>query len=239
MIDTHCHILPGIDDGARTLEQAVELARYAVENGITEAICTPHIQQGVYDNTKQTIGAAYTSLTLALEAEAIPLKLHMGAEVRISGELMVQVAQHSIPFLGQWDGFDVMLLELPHNHVPVGSDKLVRWLISRNIRPIIAHPERNKEMMTDLGKLYPFVVEGALLQVTAASLAGQFGKGPQLAGVEMLEREWVNFIASDAHNLDYRPPDLEQGRKVAERFLGAEKALALVYANPMKMLGRA
>ncbi len=236
MIDLHCHMLPGIDDGAETLAQALDLARCAVANGIQETVVTPHIHPGRYENETASIQPVYAQLKAALEVHGIPLKLRMAAEVRICPELTIMITQGKIPFLGQWNGRNVLLLEFPHSHIPPGSDKLAQWLISRNILPMIAHPERNKGIMRDGAKLLPFVELGCLFQVTAGAVAGAFGPMAQECAQWLLEEGWVTALASDAHNLAHRPPNMESGRAQAARWIGEDKAWVLVRDNPRKLL---
>ena len=143
------------------------------------------------------------------------------------------VEQGLIPFLGEWEDKQVLLLELPHSHVPPGSDKLVQWLLDRNIQPMIAHPERNKDVMRDLDKIIPFVELGCLFQITAMSVAGRFGESAEQRSIELLEMGVVTIIASDAHNAKYRPPDMEPGRAAAASIVGEEESWALVRDRPM------
>ena len=109
---------------------------------------------------------------------------------------------------------------------------MVDWLMARNIRPMIAHPERNKDVIHRLDKIQPFVEAGCYLQVTAGAVAGQFGPQAQLRAREMLEREWVTILASDAHNLKYRPPEMEPGRVAAESIVGEGASRALTQDIP-------
>jgi len=118
MIDLHCHLLPGIDDGPDTLEQALELARIAVANGITHSVVTPHIHPGRYENDAASIQQNLADYRAALVAEGIPLKLGFAGEVRLGAEVLMMVQQGQIPFYGEYEGKQVFLLELPHSHVP-------------------------------------------------------------------------------------------------------------------------
>jgi len=236
MIDMHCHLLPGIDDGPDTLEQALELAALAVANGIRHSVVTPHIHPGRYDNQLTTLQPVLAAFRDALEQHRIPLQLSLGGEVRLSVEAIALLQQEEVPMLGQENGYRIMLLEFPHSHILPGSDKLVRHLLDRKIRPMIAHPERNKDVMRSLDKLLPFLEAGCLLQVTAGSVAGHFGGPAQQRAFEMLERGWVAVLASDAHNAKYRPPDLEPGRAAAARVIGEAAAWDLVRRRPASIL---
>lgn len=236
MIDLHCHMLPGIDDGAQTLDESLELARLAVADGIKHTVCTPHINIGRFDNNITTIKSAFDKLEQALEEHNIPLKISMGAEVRISPEMMFLVEKEKIPFLGTWEGKKVLLLEMPHSHIPPGSDKLVKWLMSRNILPMIAHPERNRDVQKNPSLLRPFVQMGCLFQLTASSLTGAFGEASQTIARDLLKDGQVTVIATDAHNIKRRPPLLKEGLDAAIEVVGGQAAMKLVLDNPSAII---
>jgi len=143
MIDLHCHLLPGIDDGPESLDEAIGLAAHAVKSGITYAVVTPHVHIGRYENDLPSIRRDLAKFQAELDSLKIPLRLGLGGEVRLGAEVMDLVAESRIPFLGERDGYRIMLLEFPHGHIPVGADKFVAWLLKNRIRPLIAHPERN------------------------------------------------------------------------------------------------
>jgi protein-tyrosine phosphatase len=237
MIDIHCHLLPGIDDGPETLKQALELAQLAVDNGITHSVVTPHIHPGRWENSREIIQKHWAAFKQAIAEAGIPLQLGFASEVRLSPEILQMVAQDQIPFLGEVDGYKILLLELPHSHVPPGSDNLTRWLLDRKIRPMIAHPERNKGIMRDVEKIQPFVDQGCFFQLTAGAAAGLFGEPAQNTAKVLLERGCVTIIASDAHNVKHRPPRLDHGRDAAAAIIGDEQAEALVNSAPMDIVG--
>lgn len=237
MIDLHCHFLPGVDDGAETLDQALALARAAVADGIVHSVMTPHIHPGVFENRQSELRAHLAAFQGNLARAQVPLKISLGGEVRIGPELIELLAEDQIPFLGALDGDKVMLLELPHGSIPVGSDRLVKWLRSRNIRPLIAHPERNKGVMGNIDKIRPFLDAGCLLQVTAGSLSGRFGASAQTIAREMLDRDWIFAIATDAHNLEHRPPMMSEGRDVVAELVGKRAAEILTLLNPARLVG--
>ena len=236
MIDLHCHLLPGIDDGPETLEEAIAMARLAVANGITEARVTPHIHVGRWDNERAGIASALEAYREALDGAGIPLKLGFAGEVRLSYDVVPLIEEGRVPFLGELNGYKVMLLELPHSHVPIGSDKFISWLLGRGIRPMIAHPERNKDILRDSAKLRPFILEGCLVQLTADALAGEFGKACEARAIEFIEKGWATVLATDAHDIKSRPPQFAAGLAVATRILGASAALDLVEGTPRRIV---
>lgn len=236
MIDLHSHILPGIDDGAPDLATALELSKIAVNDGITHIVCTPHIHPGRYDNTLETIQQALNELQAGLIEQHIDLVIHAAAEVRFGMELMVSVKQQSIPFLGEWQGKPVLLLEFPHGEIPFGAERLTAWLLQQGIKPMIAHPERNKGLLRAPEKLKPFLEQGCLLQVTAGAVAGRFGQAVQELAYKLLKEDVVTILASDAHNIEHRPPILSQGRDAAAALIGESAAQRLVVDNPLHII---
>lgn len=232
MVDLHCHLLPGIDDGPETLEDAIRLARHAVASGIEKSVVTPHILPNRYDNTLAGIREAAARFRAELAERRIPLELGFAAEVRIGPEVISLVDEELLPVLGSVDGHRIVLLEFPDSHILPGSDKLVSWLLRRRIRPLIAHPERNKEVMRDIDTIAPFVQAGCWLQVTASSVYGVFGPRCQERARQLLERGWVKVLASDAHNMAARMPELERGRAAAEEIVGAAESWRLVRDRP-------
>lgn len=236
MIDIHCHFLPGIDDGPDTMDLSLAMARRAVDNGITHSVLTPHIHPGRYENTAASIRAACVDFRQALFDHDIPLQVGFAGEVRLSSEILSLVAEDDLPFYGELKGYRILLLELPHSHVPPGSDKLVRWLLDRKIRPLIAHPERNKGIMGNIENIKPFIEMDCLFQMTAGSIAGQFGEPVLRCSQRLLEMSCITVLASDAHNLAYRPPQLDQGRDAAAEIVGHELAQQMVFDKPMAIV---
>ena len=236
MIDLHCHYLPGIDDGAQTLDESLALARAAVADGITHAVMTPHVHVGVFENRAGAIAQAVTQFRAALAQHDIALAISAGGEVRIGAELIELLAASDIPFLGQWRGERVMLLELPHGSVPVGAERFTAWLRRQGVLPLIAHPERNKDVMRNLAKLAPFIEQGCLLQVTAGSLLGRFGDVAERCARELLDRGDIFAVATDAHNLENRPPLMQAARAFLVADAGEKAAALLTWGNPHSLL---
>jgi protein-tyrosine phosphatase len=236
MIDLHCHLLPGIDDGPKTLQEALQMAEYAVEQGIQHSVLTPHIQPGCYDNDIQSIQVVYQAFQAALDDHGIPLKISMAAEVRVCAELPQMISQNKIPFIGVWENKKVLLLEFPHDHIPVGAEKLVAWLIAREIIPLIAHPERNQAILRQPDKIMPFIRIGCLLQVTASSVTGLFGAASQQCALRLIEQNLVTVLASDAHNLHKRQPTLRPALTYLKPLIGEQQANALVTTHPARMI---
>lgn len=239
MIDLHCHLLPGVDDGAETLEQALTLARIAVDDGIRTAVLTPHVHPGRYDNIRSNLLGRLAAFQVELKKNGIPLEVRLGGEVRLCIEVLDLVQEGEVPFLGCVGGYHIMLLELPHQVVPVGTLQLVERLMGMNIRPLIAHPERNKAIMAQPERMGAFVDAGCWLQLTAGALTGQFGAAARATAFNLLEQGWVHVMATDAHNQRDRPPLLSQGRAVAASVIGEDLATQMVRERPAQIVGLA
>lgn len=237
MIDLHSHLLFGVDDGAQTLEESLALARHAVADGIRFSVLTPHVHPGRYENSRKSLLPHVGAFQSALDAAAIPLQVRLGAEVRIGLESLELLADDDVPFLGEVGGYRVMLLEFPHQTIPVGSQQFIERLLQWKIRPLIAHPERNKAIMAQPERLLPFLELGCWLQVTAGSIVGRFGDASRTVARELLKNGWVHVIATDAHNLRHRPPDLREGVDAAAAIIGEAAAWRMVTERPAEILG--
>lgn len=236
MIDLHCHFLPGIDDGPQTLADGLALAQAAAADGISYAVMTPHIHPGRYENTRSSIEAAFRDFRFALRKAHVPLHIGMAAEVRLSPDIVALLARNEVPFLGELEGYRILLLEFPHTQITPGADKLIGRLLRQGIRPLIAHPERNQDVLADLEKIRPFVDVGCFLQITAGALVGHFGQAPRRRALQLLEFDVFKILASDAHNLTGRRPALREGMEAAARVIGAQAAHDLVHRNPRMIL---
>lgn len=239
MIDVHCHLLPGIDDGAQTLEDALALARACVATGVTHVFATPHVYPGRWENRRSTIVGQFELFKRALAVFRVPLVLGMAGEVRLNADVLELLNEGELPFLGECDGLKTMLLELPDGSIPIGADRLVRHLVDHRIRPLIVHPERNKAVMDDPERIRPFVEMGCSLQLTAASVIGEFGPGALRASKRLLDERWATVIASDAHNLRGRPPRMDAARERIAQHYSEDFADELTRRAPARLAGLA
>lgn len=236
MIDVHSHLLPGIDDGPEDLETSLAMARMAVADGVYYAVMTPHIAPGEFDNDGPKIHKAYESFKRALKDARIPLRIGMAAEVRLDLEIVPMLGRDEIPYLGWHGGDQILLLEFPHTHIPAGAVRFVERLLKQKIRPIIAHPERNRDVIRDYAKMAPFLSLGCYIQITAGSLTGDFGRGPRKRARQLLETDVLKVLATDAHNLGLRRPVLSAGVNAAAAVIGRPAAENLVYKNPLSIV---
>lgn len=220
LIDIHCHILPGVDDGPATLAESIELTRMAEAEGITTIIATPHHRHPSFDNEGQSIMEAVKSFNLSLQEAGVNVTVIPSQEVRINGELLDQVHTGEILPLGVESNY--ILIEFPSNHIPHYAKNLFYDLNMRGYTPIIAHPERNKVLIENPSILYEFVKNGALTQITTSSLTGDFGKKIKKFTESLIESNLTHFLASDAHNSHERPFRMQEALGECEKLFGID-----------------
>jgi protein-tyrosine phosphatase len=233
MIDLHCHILPGIDDGAEEISVSLAMARVAVADGIEVVACTPHILPGLYHNSGPAIRAATAQLQQALDDAGIPLRLAVGADIHLAPDLVGGLRAGQLLALADTR---YVLVEPPHHAAPARLEDVFLDLLAAGYVPILTHPERLTWIGTHYGSIVRLVASGVWMQVTAGSLAGAFGRDARYWAERMLEEGRVHILASDAHDARRRPPDLGRARELAGRRLGTREARHLVSTRPAGVL---
>jgi len=218
MIDIHCHILPGVDDGAKNVEDSITMAKEAAKEGIHTIVATPHLNNQ-YDNRKVEIREKVEELNLNLQAANINVKILPGQEPRIFGEILADFEKGDIQTLND---SQYLFIEFPSSHVPRYTEKLLFDLQVKGLTPIIVHPERNAELIERPDVLYNLVEKGALTQVTASSLCGYFGKKIKNFSIQLIENNLTHFIASDAHNVINRSFKMEEAFEFIESKFGTD-----------------
>ncbi|WP_445776336.1 tyrosine-protein phosphatase [Shewanella sp.] len=232
MIDLHCHILAGIDDGAKSVDEALALIALAEQQGVSRMVATPHIHLGIFDNNLQTINTAYAVLADAVRQSGLSVELYAAAEVRIAPEIPLFIEQQKLPFLGRYNNHDVLLLELPSSHIPAGTDKLVNWLLARNVLPMIAHPERNRELQSHPERINAFVQAGCLLQLTASSLLGDMGASAKYLSEDWIKQRVYSIVASDCHSIKRRPPKMAEAIQLITELTAVDYAEQIGTVTP-------
>lgn len=234
MIDIHCHILPGLDDGAKDMEESVCMCTMAAEDGIEKIVATPHTMDGMYINKTQDIKQAVNVLNTELIEKKIPLEILPGADVHVNINLLELLKEGKASTIN--DNHHYLLLELPHQSVPRNIKDLIFDLNIHGITPILTHPERNIVLQNDIDTLYDLVLRGTLIQITAHSLRGEFGLVAEKCCLELLKHNLVHVIATDAHSSTVRPPYLSYALKKAADIINEKEALALVNSNPSAII---
>lgn len=227
MIDAHCHILPGIDDGPRDIAESIEMAEIAAADGITKIIATPHISDTSLP--PGDIEDLVDQLNFRLNQKNIPVRIYPGAEVSITTgpEKLTSHTINRSPYI---------LVEFPHDHLPSFAGSILKFLCARGLKPIIAHPERNYSIIRSPETLLNFLNKNVHIQITAASLTGEFGRDIQYCANYLLDSGNVDIIASDAHSRTARPPQLSAAVRHAAKRIGKTAARQLVTANPGAIL---
>lgn len=228
-VDIHCHILPGIDDGASGWDTAIRMAQMAVADGIGVIVATPHQLGNFTRNQGSAIRAHAIRFQQALRERRIPLRILPGADVRIEPELVRKVRTGEVVSLA--DRRRHVLLELPHEiYAPL--DRLLDELRAAGMVGILSHPERNLGILNQPAVLPPLVDRGCLLQVTAGSLLGLFGSRIRLFSESLIERRLIHFVSTDAHSTNGRPPLLRQAFDRVGQLAGHNYAVQVFQKNP-------
>ncbi len=229
MIDLHCHIIPGIDDGAADIAVSLAMARVSAADGVSVLACTPHILPGLYHNTGPQIRATLQQLQEVIRQEGIPLRLVPGADVHMVPDLVEGLRSGRILSIAD---SRYVLVEPPHHTAPQQLEDFFFGLLVAGVVPILTHPERLSWVPQRYEAIRRLVRAGVWMQITSGSLTGAFGKTAQYWADRMLDEGCVHILATDAHDIKRRPPDLSRGRDVAARRVGAIEAEHLVLTRP-------
>ncbi len=208
MIDLHCHILPGVDDGAKNIDESVLMAKNAVEEGITHILATPHHKAHGWDNEKKEVKKLVDELQNEIDKNNIPLTIFSGQEVRIYGDIIEDIEADKILFIDESNQY--LLIEFPSTTIPAYTERLFYQLQQFGVTPIVVHPERNRAVQKDPNRLKELIDKGALSQLTAGSYVGGFGKEIEKLSKDLIEANMIHFIASDSHNVTNRKFHLKE-----------------------------
>lgn len=225
MIDLHSHILPGVDDGAQTLEDSLEMARKAISQGITHLMCTPHHNNGKYNNPADKIIRDVAALQKELDQRGLDLTLLEGQEVRLTELLLTAIQRDEILFTDLDNTY--LLIEFPTNEIPIYAEQVFYHLLNRGQVPVIVHPERNAVFREEPNRLVSFLEMGTLTQLTAPSIVGVFGNEIQNTARQMLEHNMLYMVASDAHNLRHRTFLMKEAYAEIRKIGGSEMVQAM------------
>lgn len=234
-VDVHCHCLPGIDDGPATIAEAVELCRALVGDGFGEVIATPH-QLGRFDgrNDAKSVRSAVAELQRVLDGENVPLRVHAGGDIRLDERLPRLLKEGVVCTLANGR---YLLVELPHE-IFLDPAPMFSQLLGEGYVPVVTHPERHKHLQRRPGVVKAWVEQGAVLQVTAASVVGEFGVQAQTASERWIGDGLVWLVATDAHNTTGRAPRMSAAISAIEAKHGLSVARALCIENPAGVIPR-
>jgi protein-tyrosine phosphatase len=226
MIDIHCHLLPGLDDGPDSIEESLAMARSAIADGITHVVATPHSSDEYLFDYPRT----QKLLRELRERVADRLTLATGCDFHLSPENLEALRLNPAQFCVNQGPY--LLVEFNEFSIPPSMDQTLHELQLAGIRPIVTHPERNAILRAQADRLRTWVRMGCFVQVTANSLTGTFGPTAQRDSLRWIGEGLVHFIASDAHNTRSRPLKLKPAYEVIKEQFGADKAEALCVVNP-------
>jgi protein-tyrosine phosphatase len=239
MIDLHCHILPGIDDGPETWEESLKMAELAVGDGIRTLVATPHlfphrtVDPGEY-NDRKSITQKIEEFRARLTAAQLSLEVLPGCDFPLSQEGLDLLDEDQVITIN--DGRRYLLLEFPDTSLPPATEDICYALQSRGLTPIITHPERHMVIQERPENLSRFLDLGCLAQLTAASLTGLFGRRVADLSCTLVKKGYIHLLASDAHSSRGRKPLLSAAVTLLSRIIGPDKAQAMVTTIPAKII---
>ena len=234
MIDLHVHLLPGLDDGPTTLDEAVEMCRMAQEDGTEVLVAAPHMFNGRFDVARRDVLAGVASLGAALEEADVSVSIVPAAELGLRNDLARLIRDGEAVTLG--DRGRYVLVELGLYDTASTATRILHEIQLAGATPILTHPERNLEVQRNPDVLLPAILADNLVQCTAGSLLGDFGKAARRCVSELLRRRMVHAIASDAHDAVGRRPVLSRAREVVCRLCDESEAHLLFEENPRRLL---
>lgn len=231
MLDLHAHVLPGLDDGAATLAESLDLARAAVADGTSVLAATPHVRDD-YPTTPDAMERALAAVRSAVAEAGLPLDVRGGGEIAL--ERLATLDQSARARFGLAGNPAYLLLEFPYMGWPLSLPDEVFRLLASGVTPVVGHPERNGEVQAEPERLRPLVEAGALVQLTAASVDGRLGRRCREAAFGLLELELAHLVASDGHGPEIR----EVGLSAAAAAVGDRRLAAwLVEDVPAAIVG--
>lgn len=222
MIDLHTHILPGVDDGVKTMDDAVEFARVAAADRVSTVVATPHYREGFFLNARTEVLAGVEALNARLRGENIPITVLPGAEVHISADLVARVQAGHAPTLA--DNGRTVLFELSMMQYPVDLENLVFQMRLAGLQVLFAHPERIRYFQDDVRRYEAVIRLGAFGQITTGSVTGVFGEDVVTFSEELARKRLVHVVASDGHNTRGRPPVLSSSMARLGSWMGDDFA---------------
>ncbi len=226
MVDIHSHILPEVDDGARSWEMAIQMCQMAAHDGIEHMVATPHANHE-YPYSRQQFSSLLDELGTKIEPR---IGLTLGCDFHFSFENLEALVRHPESYTVGKTPY--LLVEFSDFAIPTGVSSKLQELMDWGLRPIVTHPERNPLLQQTPERVLRWVEHGCILQLTASAFTGRWGKRARAMAEWLLRRDAAHVLATDAHSLNSRPPILSTGRDAVAGLCGQELADVLVGGNP-------
>jgi protein-tyrosine phosphatase len=237
MIDLHNHILPGIDDGATDIKEALEMARIAVEEGFSGIVATPHFGSGLFSSDANEVRRRVNELNEKIASADLNLTIYPGMEARLTADVLKSLSNGSVISLND---SQYILLELPPLQVPAGFENFVRMMINSGRKIVLAHPEKNVEIQTYPDMVYKLVTMfrpgDLLIQITADSISGDAGLRALSTSKWLLENGLAHILATDAHSSIQRAPRIRNAFELVSSLVGLEKAIQITTDWPRNIV---
>ena len=234
MIDIHSHILPLIDDGASSVDQALEMLIQAYEDGTDEIVLTPHLAYAYgFDNPNEKIRSLFEDLSYIVEQEHIPIKMYLGCEFLFSSVDTFLYHFDEITFMNDTK---YLLIEFFFDVEEEEILKAIDIIIEKGYIPIVAHPERYECIKISTDVVKTGILKGALFQMNTGSVLGKFGKTARETVFELLDRDYIHFVGSDGHNTRLRNTRMYEAYQLVKEFFGKRKAKHIFVDYPQDML---
>jgi protein-tyrosine phosphatase len=232
-IDLHCHILPYVDDGAMTKEDSDALLDMFMDQEVSTICCTPHLRKDMFETSDEDVKKQLTRLKRRAKAKDLDVKFFLTREYHADALFLEHLKKRDLLCLGE---DKTILIEFSHTHTKENIRNCVKRIKKFGYSPLIAHLERYPALYNDLEYVEKLIGLGAKVQVNAGSILGREGRRQALWARKLLKADLVHVVASDAHDTQYRPPELEKCSQYLEKKFGAEYANRLLYENPKKIL---
>jgi protein-tyrosine phosphatase len=230
MIDIHSHILPGLDDGSHTLEESVAMLAMAAAAGTSDIVASPHA------NVEYTFDPDLVKVKIA-EVQAackVDVQIHYGCDFHLTMENIEDALAHPGKYSINHKGY--LLVEFSDMAIPRTTADIFRRMLDGGLRPIVTHPERNPLLQRRMPDLLEWANLGCLMQVTAASFSGRFGRAAENVSDQLMRNGLVHVVASDAHDTHHRPPVLDEMYRAIAKEYDEETATTLFVENPRAVL---
>ena len=233
MIDVHSHIVFEVDDGAKSIEQSIEIIKEAYNSGFNKIIATPHYIEGYYENATQEIGKRISLISDELKKINCPIKIMQGNEIYITENIIKLLNEEKVASLAN---SKYVLFELPLNSEDMNLNKVVYHLLENGKIPVLAHPERYPFVQKNPNVLFDLIEKGVLLQANYGSIIGQYGKGAKNTVKKMFKHNMVHLLGADVHRPNSVYLNIQESIKEIEKIIGKDQLEIITNSNPEQII---